>query len=227
MSSELINKVDQILADHSIADRHSYFQLKNYIIGKEHTLHGKMWQCVRELESRRDSVKAIELQIEDINDKLELIDIQKERLKLEEFVFEAFDEKKEKLQELFEKEKNIKFRKLDRNKAQLEKNGLDLVKKTKNIQEEMNYFVQAFDYLKKQGNWKDYDDAKAQEMYWNNKLQHELDMRLALGQPVDVELGKTIEALSNDASAKKQLFELIDNRKKLINLQNQTSKENQ
>tara|TARA_Y100000034_G_scaffold38278_3_gene47047 strand:- start:4255 stop:4911 length:657 start_codon:yes stop_codon:yes gene_type:complete len=207
MSSELINKADEILSKHPIADRHSYFQLKNYIIGKEHTLHGKLWQCVRELKTRRDSVDAIKLQIEDVNDKLELIDIAKEKLEIAplggDFVA------------LLEREKAIKHRQLDRDKSQLEKNGAELVNKIKSIQEEINYFIQAFEALKKMGDWKDFDDEKAQEVYWNAKLEHELNMRLVLGQPIDIELGRTIESLSDTAPVKQRLMGLINERQRL------------
>lgn len=212
MSSELINKADEILGSHSLADRHSYFQLKNYIIGKEHTLHGKMWQCIRELKTRRDSVDAIKLQIEDVNDKLELIDIQKEKLSIPVKVAEDSDVS---LLSLMEREKAINIKQLDRDKVQLEKNGLDLVDKMKNIQEEINYFIQAFEALKKMGDWKEFDDEKAQEAYWNAKLEHELNMRLVLGQPIDTELGKTIEALEDKTPVKQRLMGIINERQLL------------
>lgn len=215
MSNELISKVDEVLKNHSIADRHSYFQLKNYIIGKEHTPHGKMWQCIRELKTRRESIEAIRLQIEDINDKLELIDIQKEKIN------ESTNKTPEKhgLYVLLEKEKDIKIRQLGRDKQQLEKNGDDLVQKTKNIQEEINYFIQAFEHLKKEGTWKDFDDEEAQETYWNAKLEHELNMRLVLGQPIDIELGRTIEALSDNAPVKQRLMLFINERQRIAKQQ--------
>jgi hypothetical protein len=116
---------------------------------------------------------------------------------------------------LMEREKTIKKRQLDRDKAQLEKNGLDLVDKMKNIQEEINYFIQAFEHLKKAGDWKEFDDEKAQEAYWNAKLEHELNMRLVLGQPIDTELGKTIEALEDSTPVKQRLMGIINERQAL------------
>lgn len=214
MSSELINKADDILEKHSIADRHSYFQLKNYIIGKEHTLHGKMWQCIRELKTRRDSVDAIKLQIEDVNDKMELIDIQQEKFKIT-----KVEAPSEKMLKLIQRESDIKFRQLDRDKAQLEKNGIDLVNKLTMIQEEINYFIQAFEALKKSGDWKEFDDVKAQEAYWNAKLEDELNMRLVLGQPIDIELGRTIKALGSEAPVKQKLMRIINERQVLAKKQ--------
>ena len=218
MSSELINKADEILGKHSLADRHSYFQLKNYIIGKEHTLHGKMWQCIRELKTRRDSIDAIKLQIEDVNDKLELIDITKEKLKITpegDLTVLEQESMHGRFLDLLERERDIKIRQLDRDKAQLEKNGLDLVDKRKSIQEEINYFIQAFEHLRKMGDWKEFDDEKAQEAYWNAKLDHELNMRLVLGQPIDIELGRTIEALEDDAPVKQKLMGIINERQSI------------
>lgn len=215
MSSELVQKLDEILKNHPLADRHSYFQLKNYIIGKEHTLHGKMWQCVREIKSRRDSIDSIKLQIEDVNDKLELIDIQKEKLEIPNTSYEIPGEHAG----LWEREKAIKLRQLNRDKAQLEKNGHDLVEKMKNIQEEAAFFANAFDALKNMGNWKDYDDEQAQLHYWNAKLEHELNMRLVLGMPVDMELGKTIESLEDQTPVKQKLMGIIQERQKLAHQQ--------
>lgn len=212
MSSELINKADEILSKHSLADRHSYFQLKNYIIGKEHTLHGKMWQCVRELKTRRDSIDAIKLQIEDVNDKMELIDIQKEKIAL---LMAAQENVPPAPTDLIKRENAIKIRQADRDAKQLEKNGTDLVNKMKSIQEEINYFIQAFEHLGKMGDWKEFDDEKAQESYWNAKLEHELNMRLVLGQPIDIELGRTIEALEDNAPVKQRLMGLINERQVL------------
>lgn len=223
MSSELINKADEILEEHSIADRHSYFQLKNYIIGKEHTLHGKMWQCIRELKTRRDSVDAIKLQIEDVNDKLELIDIQKEKLAITSDYAET--QLEQILLPLTKKEKVIKIRQLDRDKVQLEKNGVDLVNKTKSIQEEINYFIQAFEALKNMGEWKEFDDVKAQESYWYSKLEDELTMRLVLGQPIDIELSRTIRTLDNDAPVKQKLVGLINERQMIAAKQMERLKE--
>lgn len=220
MSSDLINKADEILNEHSLADRNSYFQLKNYIIGKEPTLHGKMWQCIRELKTRRDSIDAIKLQIEDVNDKLELIDIGKEKLELVDC-----SSLEGKQASLAEREMAIKLRQSDRDASQLEKNGVDLVNKMKSVQEEINYFIQAFGHLKKMGDWKEFDDEKAQESYWNTKLEHELNMRLVLGQPIDMELGRTIEALEDKTPVKQKLMGLINERQIIAKEQQLLAKE--
>lgn len=217
MSNELLAKTNEILSKYTLADRHSYFQLKNYIIGKEHTLHGKMWQCIRELKTRYESIESIKLQIEEINDKLDLLDIKKE-IYLTQIKDNSYEVNIAKLKE---KEVKIKIKQLARQKTRIEKNGIELAEKMKYIQEEMNYFIHAFEQLRKMGDWKEYDDPKAQELYWNEKLEYELNMRLILGQPVDTELGKTIDALDNNAPVKKKLTSIITEYQNLIS----TSKE--
>ena len=78
MSTEIMERINKIL-ENELSERHSYFQLKYFIIGKEPTLQGKMWQCIRELGSRKDSLNAIEIQNHELNDKKELIDIKIEK----------------------------------------------------------------------------------------------------------------------------------------------------
>ena len=61
--SELMTAMDDLLKN-EVVQRHSYFQLKYFLIGKEPTNQAKMWQCLRELKTRRQSLKAISLEIE-------------------------------------------------------------------------------------------------------------------------------------------------------------------
>ena len=51
-------------------------------MGKEPTVQAKLWQCLRELEARRDTLEAIELELAESKDRLELIDIQMEKERL-------------------------------------------------------------------------------------------------------------------------------------------------
>jgi len=78
MSTEIMERINKIL-ENELSERHSYFQLKYFVIGKEPTLQGKMWQCIRELRSRKDSLDSTEIQNHELNDKKELIDIKIEK----------------------------------------------------------------------------------------------------------------------------------------------------
>jgi hypothetical protein len=44
------------------------FQIEKFIIGKEHSFHGRMWQCMREIETRYDSLVNINFEIENQKD---------------------------------------------------------------------------------------------------------------------------------------------------------------
>ena len=70
----LLSEMQSILSN-EIAERHSYFQMKYFIVNKEPTTQAKMWQCLREIKARYESLEAIDMEIEDSKDNLELIDL--------------------------------------------------------------------------------------------------------------------------------------------------------
>ena len=74
MERNLREEIKELLKN-EVAQRHSYFQLKYFLIGKEPTYQSKMWQCLRELKTRYDSLEAIDLEREEVKDKIELLDI--------------------------------------------------------------------------------------------------------------------------------------------------------
>ena len=67
----ILEKIKKICNEHRIPSVHSDFQIANFIIGKETSLVGKQWQCLRELQSRKDSLELVENEIEEINDNIE------------------------------------------------------------------------------------------------------------------------------------------------------------
>ena len=73
-TNELMVEMKEILKN-EIAERHSYFQMKYFIINKEPTIQSKMWQCLREIKTRHESLESIMLEIDEGKDNLELIDI--------------------------------------------------------------------------------------------------------------------------------------------------------
>ena len=72
MSNELIRRIDEILDEVSVPERHTFFQLKHFIIGKEPTIQAQQWQVIRELRARRESLEALQEQIEDLADNIQL-----------------------------------------------------------------------------------------------------------------------------------------------------------
>jgi len=184
MSIEFEQALDAIIA-HDLKDRHSYFQLQYFIIGKEPTIQAKLWRCVRELKTRKETIAAIKLEIDDINDDLELINIKIQDMSV---ISTLRDE--------------IKKRKLARKKTGLSNRLENLNDRLKNISEEAEFLIRAYQALEKKESIKPYDDLNSQKQYWDEKLGQEFNLRMLLGMPMDLELIKTILALSSDSPVK-------------------------
>ena len=161
MSSKLQDKIQNLMKN-DVVERHSYFQLKYFVIGKEPTTQAKLWRCIRELESRNKSLQAIELEIGDTNDDIELLHIEIKDLLGNQF---KQDENK----------KQILTRKNERKTKALVEKLKDLKNKKRYIEEEASFFVQAFESLEKIEKIKPFDDLDAQTEYWNKKLKHQLN----------------------------------------------------
>ena len=153
----LIEKLQEI-TENKIPDRHSYFQLKYFVIGKEPTTQAKIRACIIELKTRKDSLENIELQLRELK---EVKQINKLRQKLQ------------------------------------------------YIEQECLFLMEMYEDLIKIEEPKDWDDFKVQTEYWNAKLNIELNSRLLLGQPIDVELVKTICALPDQTPVKQRLMGLV------------------
>jgi translation elongation factor EF-G len=82
-----LNLTDEMnsLLKNEVASRHSYFQLKYFLIGKEPTNQAKMWQCLRELKIRKESLSSLALEVEENKDNIELLEnkINKSKLKIQ------------------------------------------------------------------------------------------------------------------------------------------------
>ena len=153
MSTEIMGKINKLL-ENELTERHSYFQLKYFIIGKEPTLQGKMWQCIRELRSRKDSLNAIEMENYELNDKKELIDIKIEKNNL---TLKSI-EKTSPEGNLAARECSVIDRQLEREKQKTENALVDLNKKHNYILEEANFFLETFKNLEEIEPLKDFDD---------------------------------------------------------------------
>jgi hypothetical protein len=205
MSTEIMEQINKIL-ENGLSERHSYFQLKYFVIGKEPTLQGKMWQCIRELGSRKDSLNAIEIQNHELNDKKELIDIQIEKNNLTLKNIEPSPEG-----DLNAREFRVVARQLKRQRQKTENALVDLNKKHNYILEEANFFLETFKNLEEIEPLKDFDDLPSQQHYWDEKLSNELNLKLLLQRAPDVELVKTIMALNNNSPTKQQTIKMLEN----------------
>ena len=202
MANELSKEIDDILKI-PIVDRHSFFQLKYFVIGKEPTVQAKLWRCIRELDARKKSLEDIGLEIESLNDKLELLHIKMEKGRLTPFG-----------NDVSAKEQEIQLRQLAREKTAILKTIENLNNKKKYIQEEADFFVKAYKSLEQHEKVKPYDDLPSQVAYWNEKLSQELNLKLLLRQPLEPDLIKTIIAMENDVPVKKYFVNLLEEIKK-------------
>jgi hypothetical protein len=206
MSTEIMEQINKIL-ENGLSERHSYFQLKYFVIGKEPTLQGKMWQCIRELGSRKDSLDAVEIENYELNDKKELIDIQIEKNNL---TLKNIEESSPE-GDLNARECRVITRQLERQKQKTENALVDLNKKQNYILEEANFFLETFKSLEEIEPLKDFDDLPSQQHYWDEKLSNELNLKLLLQRAPDVELVKTIMSLNNNSPTKQQTIKMLEN----------------
>jgi len=203
-TNELMVEMKEILKN-EIAERHSYFQMKYFIINKEPTIQSKMWQCLREIKTRHESLESIMLEIDDGKDNLELIDINID--KLEDTLRKRIG-KEDSSSELREME--IGIRKMRRKKVLSEKNLEVLTKKMRHLEEEANFFVITFESLNKIEPLRNYDDIDSQKQYWNEKLLQKVNLKMLLHSTVDTEIIETVMALPDDLPIKQQTVKNLE-----------------
>lgn len=201
MSSELIAKVDEILGKADLPERHSYFQIEKFIIGKEVTVQAQMWQIVRELRARRETVESFEQQLEDAGDNLELLDI---KIECQTRLMSGAN-----ADELNIREVEINIRKLQREKKRLLQSIDKVQNKVRCALEESRFLITAFERLEQVEELKSLDDRDAQNEYWNEKLLEEFNLRILLKNPVDSELVRTIMVLSEDAPVRQHVTAML------------------
>jgi len=210
MSGEIIvHEMDEIL-QHEPTQRHSYFQLKYFLIGKEPTIQSKMWQCIRELKNRRDSMKSMDLELEEAHDKLLLLDIGIQRLQI------AIKEKTSlaacAMNNLAIEEAAINVRQLDRQKKSLSESITQIRDRKKWVEEECRFFVETFKNLRKIEELKHFDDFESQKNYWNEKLTQKINMKMLTSGQIDSELVETVVALPDEVPVKKQTLQTLNNK---------------
>jgi hypothetical protein len=204
-----LDRMKQIL-ERAPENRHSYFQLKHFVLGKEPTVQAKLWQCLRELEARRDTLEAIELELAESQDRLELIDIAMARERLNTSETSSFGINNPAESVLMEKEKAIRIRQLARQREALEKSMWKIQRKRTWTEQEARFFVQSFEALEKIEPLKDFDDLDAQKQYWNEKFTQQVNLKMLLQQSLDTELVQTVLALPEDCPIKKQTVTTIE-----------------
>ncbi len=232
MSSELYRKLDEVL-ENELADRHSYLQINTWMLD-EPTHQGKLWQILRELSGRRDSLQNLKDDTDIASDEIALLDLKLKKLKRE---YEQTNDwsdvtvtengweddkgcgiSKEGIEDEICKREIIiiNTRKVERQKKRLQRSINSIRKKVKYIEEEVVYIISVFEKLSEKEKVKPLDDRQAQEEYWNTKLEEELNLRFLLGKPLDVDLAKTIMALDDNAPAKRFVINYLQAKQNAI-----------
>lgn len=209
VEAAIVEKVDSILAKADIPDRHSFFQIEKFMIGKEPTGQAQLWAIVRELDARKETVDCYKKDLADAEDNLELFDIKIERLDLEIQTLKAQNNADTALNI---REREINIRKLQREKAAFVKAAQKVNKKLKCTLEEMAFLADGFDkILAKVGEMKPMDDEQSQKEMWNEKLLEDFNLRVILRRPFDPEFVRTVFCIHDEAPVKKHMAALIDN----------------
>lgn len=200
MPRDLEKEIDQTLKDNPLVDRNSLYQLKFFLVNKEPTHQSRMWRCLRELKSRRDTIESINLELAELDDSKELLDIELERLnKQNELVSNSLDKK----------EREIKVRQINRKKAALAKSVIGLHKRLHEAKQEAAFFLDNFTELEKVQPLKPFDSVDIQEEYWNERLSDELKLKMLLGRPLDTELVRTILSMRESAPIRGEMINIF------------------
>lgn len=194
MTTALIEQINS-LSTFETVDRHSFFQLQYFVIGKEPTIQAKLWRCLQEINHRKDSLESARLEIEEVEDQILLL---KENIRCMEV-------------DNLDLEGSIALRQKQRRLKSTEKTLVSLKKKLVSLEEETKFFIQAFISLEKKEKLKPYDDFESQKSYWNEKLYQELKLKITLQQPISPELVQTILALPSDCNVQIQTVSLLEN----------------
>lgn len=210
----LLEKAKEIVDNSNIKDRHSFFQLNNFIIGKEPTLQSKLWQCIREINARVETLESFEEEVLSAQENYDILNLKIEKIKAD-ISTERCDYKR--------KISAIKLKKLIRNYGKKDVVLKKLNNKIKNINEELDFFVKTYLEIEKIEKLKNFDDVQSQNEYWSAKLGNDLNLRFLLNLPTDLELCKTILALPNASQVKKQLLTALEQIQN--NITNNQSKE--
>jgi len=199
MSSELYEEAISLISKNEVSNRHTFFQLKHFVLGKEVTTQSKMQKCLKETEARIESINNMILSMDETNDDIKLIELKILSL-----------QKKKPKNDINKQYKQIQIRKLERKKALLFNSLQNTRKKLKETEEEVAFFVNAFKQLEKIEPLKRYDDPESNQNFWNENFGQELQLRLLLQKPLDLELVKCILALDKESPIRTEVVRMLE-----------------
>ena len=201
--NETYEKALELVNKHNLPNRHTFYQLKYFVIGKEPTIQSKLQKCIKEIDSRKDAIRDMILSIEESNDDIKLIELK----------IKSIDKKKTK-SSIDEEFKKINIKKLNRKKENLINNIKSIEKKKIDTEEEIKFLLATFNEIEKIENLKPYDDLQSNMEFWNENFSQELKLRILLQRPLETELVKCILSLNNSVPIKQELIQMIESSNK-------------
>lgn len=199
MSNQIIDQVERLVRGAGVSGRHTFYQLKHFVLGKEVTTQAKMWKCIRELEARLGSVRSMKNAIEEGEDDIRAVEI---RL--------AVLEKKKTKSVLHREYRQIRRRKLERRLSAIRESVDETRRRLSETEEEMGFFLGAYRQMEAMEPLRPHDDPEANANYWDQNFAQELQLRLMFGKPLDLELVKCILALDDGSSTRRELVGMIE-----------------
>lgn len=212
MSISVYNQACKLIEGSKISGRHTFYQLKHFVLGKEITTQAKLHKCLREIDARKNSIKSMILGIDDAEDEIKLLE-----LKIKYF------EKKKAKNELNKAYKEIQIRKINRKKLTILDSLNEMKKKLRETEEETAFFISAYQQLEQIEPLKSHDDPESNAQFWNENFNQELQLRLLLQKPLDLELIKCILAMDKDAPVRKETIGILEQIQKQALLNNQNN----
>lgn len=200
--NETYEKALNLIDKYNLPNRHTFYQLKHFVIGKELTIQSKLQKCIKEIDARKDAVRDMILSIEEAQDDIKLIELKMKSIS-----------KKKTKSSINEEFKRISIRKLNRKKQNLINNIKSIEKKKNDSEEEIKFLMAMFYEIEKIENLKPYDDMQSNIEFWNENFSQELKLRVLLQRPLDIELVKCILSLNNNAPIKQELIQMIESSK--------------
>lgn len=215
MSGEIYKKAHELVEKNQIPSRHTFYQLKHFVLGKELTTQSKLQKCLREIDARKSSMKSMILGIEEANDNVRILEMKITTL-----------EKKKAKNELDKEYKIIQKRKINRKKNALLDSIDEMQKKLNETEEEVNFFINAYQQLEKIEPLKRFDDPESNAEFWNENFAQELQLRILLQKPLDLELVKCILALEPSSKTRKEMVGILEQIQKQVFLAQNNQIEN-
>jgi len=213
MSREIYEQACKLTEKTKVSNRHTFYQLKHFVLGKEITTQAKMQKCIREIEARKNAIKSMIRSLEEGEDDLRIIDLKIATL-----------EKKKAKNELDKEHDEIQKRKIKRKKEALCDSMKEMDQKIKETEEETSFFLSAYQQLEKIEPLKRHDDPEANAEFWNENFSQELQLRILLQKPLDIDLVKCILALDEGSLVRREMIGILEQIERKAIMSKQQSK---